>query len=96
MVSIPRSGLGLFRPHHAAQVPEMDDVSIPRSGLGLFRPVDAKKALGLDGSFNPSFGFRPIQTAYNPEIPMAIIVVSIPRSGLGLFRPCPFWFVLLY
>ncbi len=35
--------------------------------------------------FNPSFGFRPIQTGNingttRPE------VVSIPRSGLGLFR----------
>ncbi len=37
IVSIPRSGLGLFRHAMSAMGKGSADVSIPRSGLGLFR-----------------------------------------------------------
>ncbi len=63
-VSIPRSGLGLFRLKRMIRPFQVQSVSIPRSGLGLFRLTRLSNRHGvISPSFNPSFGFRPIQTA---------------------------------
>ncbi len=86
-VSIPRSGLGLFRRMQHLLHELEQDVSIPRSGLGLFRLECFQLFLArIKPGFNPSFGFRPIQTRANLVVVLLACVVSIPRSGLGLFR----------